>query len=1002
MATPEEIRKINLEESNEALAESLSLTAQLSDQMNFLYKTSKDKYTQDKLAVDLTKQAVSLTKNLSSEYNTVKDVEKDIAKNRKLQNEIARTQINLEKEIGKEGIKKLQFIKNQEKGLDNSKELLKGLREKEAAGVKNAKEQADQLSLQIMSRQKSLSTQMENLTAEERQYQLLQETGKTLEENNKYLSEQLRRQNNLAKSQSLFTSLIGGTANALNKLGFGNLAKKLGLEEAKKKAEEMTYALTEGGKKSLGFFGRLRVAAVSFGTALKSALGPIALITGAISLISSGMRKFKENAAEGLEYLKKVSQQSVDLARNLGISQEKANGVASSARAIGGAMGMTTDMAVGSASAIYGAMSGVEKVSDSTLKTFMKLNVFAGMSADTLNEMHKMAKLTGQDAGVMANKMADTASQSIKAYKVNISQKEVMMGVSKLSNEMKLNFGGSAEGLTKAFVKAKALGFELSQVKSISSSLLNIEDSIAAEMEAELLTGKELNLEKAREAALNHDADTLMEEIAKNYGSIADFQKMNVIQQEAAAKAIGMSSDELANVLAGSKANKSENQQLLDTQKQGVAAMSSMLSLQEKINKREEDEAALKSKSAANMEKINEFMAKMAHIFAPILEEVFAGIFSIVEPLFGKIEKGADGMVNMTKPTEKIRGFFDSIKQTLDDMKEPLKEFFTGLKNIATTVGPVILTVFKGVFKVVSYLVSSIGKFFSLFKNGNKDLDVTKSLIGGAVLGVLALVAAYKTYNGLVKLGRTELGKKLKDYLVEKNLLTFNNGKVKAGNALQKAGNIIKKYTVGLLSKEGRAIAANNIKTKAGNVLEKVGNLIKSAGNKLRALGNILTGKGNAIAKKGILTTLKDLMGKIFGMAVQAGKAVAGIPVVGPILAAAAIGAAVAGGMVLYNKFKSQPGDDVMSEGGYGKRTLFGPEGAIRLNDRDTVIAGTDLFGKRKSPASSTPSNDNSALVAEMQAIKNVLQAILSKEGGVFIDGNKVGSTLALASYKTQ
>jgi hypothetical protein len=312
MATPEEIRKINLEESNEALAESLSLTAQLSDQMNFLYKTSKDKYTQDKLAVDLTKQAVSLTKNLSSEYNTVKDVEKDIAKNRKLQNEIARTQINLEKEIGKEGIKKLQFIKNQEKGLDNSKELLKGLREKEAAGVKNAKEQADQLSLQIMSRQKSLSTQIENLTAEERQYSLLKETGKALEENNGYLEEQLRRQNNLAKSQSLFTSLIGGTANALNKLGFGNLSQKIGLDAAKKKAEEMTYVLTDGGKKSLGVFGRLRVAAASFGAALKSALGPIAILTGVISLISSGMRKFKENAAEGLEYLTKVSQQSVD------------------------------------------------------------------------------------------------------------------------------------------------------------------------------------------------------------------------------------------------------------------------------------------------------------------------------------------------------------------------------------------------------------------------------------------------------------------------------------------------------------------------------------------------------------------------------------------------------------------------------------------------------------------------------------------------------------------
>jgi len=42
-------------------------------------------------------------------------------------------------------------------------------------------------------------------------------------------------------------------------------------------------------------------------------------------------------------------------------------------------------------------------------------------------------------------------------------------------------------------------------------------------------------------------------------------------------------------------------------------------------------------------------------------------------------------------------------------------------------------------------------------------------------------------------------------------------------------------------------------------------------------------------------------------------------------------------------------GNDIMSPGegggGYGKRTLLGPEGAIQLNNKDTVIAGTDLFG---------------------------------------------------------
>jgi hypothetical protein len=50
------------------------------------------------------------------------------------------------------------------------------------------------------------------------------------------------------------------------------------------------------------------------------------------------------------------------------------------------------------------------------------------------------------------------------------------------------------------------------------------------------------------------------------------------------------------------------------------------------------------------------------------------------------------------------------------------------------------------------------------------------------------------------------------------------------------------------------------------------------------------------------------------------------------------------------NLLEMVQGDDVLSPGqntsGYGKRTLFGPEGAISLNDKDTVIAGTDLFQK--------------------------------------------------------
>ena len=51
---------------------------------------------------------------------------------------------------------------------------------------------------------------------------------------------------------------------------------------------------------------------------------------------------------------------------------------------------------------------------------------------------------------------------------------------------------------------------------------------------------------------------------------------------------------------------------------------------------------------------------------------------------------------------------------------------------------------------------------------------------------------------------------------------------------------------------------------------------------------------------------------------------------------------AVAGGIAGALIAKFSKGDYVMS--GYGKRTLLLPEGAIALNNKDTVIAGTNLF----------------------------------------------------------
>jgi hypothetical protein len=141
----------------------------------------------------------------------------------------------------------------------------------------------------------------------------------------------------------------------------------------------------------------------------------------------------------------------------------------------------------------------------------------------------------------------------VKAYaarnKLVINEKQILKEVSKTSASLKLSLGGSAEAVAIAATKAKQFGINLEQADKMASSLLNFEESIESELSAELLTGKNLNFERARALALNGQTADAAAEIASQVGTSADFAKMNVIQQEAIAKSIGMGRDELAQSL---------------------------------------------------------------------------------------------------------------------------------------------------------------------------------------------------------------------------------------------------------------------------------------------------------------------------------------------------------------------------------------------------------------------------------------------------------------------
>ena len=936
MATNEEIRNKNIEESNELLAESISLAGQLADKMSFLYNQSKEKYTQDKMSVDLAKQAVSVTKNLKSEYDSIKDVERDIAKNKKLQNEVSRQQKTLEKSIGEEGLGRIKQIKEQEKLEKSLTKQLEKAREEEEAGIRGAKTKARELARQVIENRNQNQLLKENLTSEERQYMLLGETSKVLEENNRFLDEQLRRQENLADSAGLFTSALMGANKALQKLGFGNLAKSLGLDAASAKAKEMIYNLTNGGKKALGIFGKMRVAAGALGAALKTALGPLALIGMATSLFN----KFKEKGEQALQVMEKLNQQSVDFSRNLGVSQNVANKVVGEARAIGGAMGMTSDQSTAAATAIYSQLQGTEKLGASTMQTFMKLNVHGGVSAETLGQIHKLSKLSGEEAGKVAENIAKTAQSSIKSMKVNVSMKSVMEGVAKTSNRVRLNFGGSEDAITKAVVQAKKLGLEMNQVEDIAQSLLNFEDSIAAEMEAELLTGRELNLEKAREAALNGDNAALMEELAAQGITAAEFSGMNRMQQEALAKSLGMNAGSMADMLAGQKEATSEEADMLDLQKDSIKAMTSLSSLQEKLIRQKEQEGAAMGPIGEMYEQFRSRMNEIATKTAPMINAVFTELGKIVGPIFDKVTKWLMDEENIKKVTEGIQGAFSF-----------LQEIFTPFYNLIVNLAEYLMPKIQAVWEYIKPTVLSIKDFIldivkstsSLIEKlttGNGEFTTMEKTIG-------VIVTAVGTFYGTMKLIKATQWAINKATAIYQGAMYVIQG--------------IKTY-----------IAAKN-KEEERSLVTRIALGLRDAG--AAALKAIAQVTGMSAATLGIAA----------GVALAAG-------------AGAYLWFNSKKSEVQANDlYSSAPGG-----GGYGKRTLLAPEGAFSLNNNDTVIAGTNLFKGDdviSAPEGSVQmSNPNARVESLLETLINAVQ----QGGTVTLDGQKVGEALVVNSYKMQ
>jgi hypothetical protein len=140
----------------------------------------------------------------------------------------------------------------------------------------------------------------------------------------------------------------------------------------------------------------------------------------------------------------------------------------------------------------------------------------------------------------------------------------------------------------------------------------------------------------------------------------------------------------------------------------------------------------------------------------------------------------------------------------------------------------------------------------------------------------------------------------------------------------------------------------------------------------------------------------KSMLGAVASIFSGQGK----LPIIGAVIAATMVGALFAAASKA-----SSFGDDVFSPGagssGYGSRTLMGPEGAIQLNNKDSVIAGTDLFSSPKQSQTSPvqtvspmASSNNSMINALISEFRGVRADMASGKIGVYMDNDKVTANI--------
>jgi hypothetical protein len=319
-----------------------------------------------------------------------------------------------------------------------------------------------------------------------------------------------------------------------------------------------------------------------------------------------------------------VSNQVTQLQKGLMLSSDEAYQVRSEFNELATASEnvlITTNALVASNAELGKQLGFNARFSNNTVVEFTKLTKQIGLSEAAAGGLAKLSIATGTTLEETKTTALGVSQALSSQYGIQLDQREVLEEVGKISGQTLAMFKGSVPAITQAVAQAKLLGTNLETAKKQASALLDFESSIENELQAELITGQQFNLERARSASLTGDLTTVMKELNNQGIDFNRFSNMNVIAQEKLAAAFGLQTDELSD-------------QLLKQQYMGMS--------QEQVTALAGEEVAKRLEAVSAQDKFNAAMEKMKDLFANIaggplgqLAEMMAGLLDNSAVLYG-------------------------------------------------------------------------------------------------------------------------------------------------------------------------------------------------------------------------------------------------------------------------------------------------------------------------------------------------------------------------------